>query len=209
MVVALSGPPRLGTSPGCEARRRRARFDDLFLYVCPPASRPPFSQHTSFSSSAVPSPGPPSSRARNFWRKCPASTALRLVLRKNNLWSRTSRETSTERTTPRGPLETSTAPAARSTRVSRRPSRQKQHHRGNPCASFLSTGGMPNRTRTCGADSFRGAWWRFCRPVGGVSRAFSRVVASAGSARRWRSRAGVRCSGSDAAAAVRASAAFN
>ena len=115
------------------------------------------------------------------------------LLMMNNLWSQISRETSTGRTTPHAPLETWTAPAARSTRAFHPPLRQKQRHLGSPCASSPWTGGMLSQKRICGADSCRGAWLRLWRPVGDVSHVFSRVVAS----RRFRrvggvSRAGVR-----------------
>ena len=117
----------------------------------------------------------------------------RLVPKTSSPWNRISRETSTERTTPRGPLETSTEPAARSTRASRRPWPRRRHRLASPCASSPWTGGMLSQKRICGADSCRGAWLRLWRPVGGVSHVFSRVVAS----RRFRrvggvSRAGVR-----------------
>ena len=178
MVVALSGPPRLGTDPGCEAHHHHAQNAGRAPGACPPASRPPSAPRTSSSSSAVPSPEPPSSRATKFGRKYPASTASRLLRKKSSLWSHFSRATSTERTRPLERLETSTAPAARSTRASRRPWPRRPRHLGSPCASSLSSGGMPSQKRICGADSCRGAWLRVARG-GGVSRGSDAVVSAA------------------------------
>ena len=178
MVVALSGPPRPLINPGSEAHHHHARIDDLFPYVSPPASRPPAAQHTSFSSSAVPSPSLLSSRARKFWRTCPASTVGTLVRTMSSPSSHFFREISTERTTPLEQLETSTAPAARSTRASRRPSPRRRHRLASPCASSPWTGGMLSQKRICGADSCRGAWLRVARG-GGVSRGSDVVVSAA------------------------------
>ena len=174
-------------NPGSEAHHHHARIDDLFPYVSPPASRPPAAQHTSFSSSAVPSPSLLSSRARKFWRTCPASTVGTLVRTMSSPSSHFFREISTERTTPLEQLETSTAPAARSTRASRRPSPRRRHRLASPCASSPWTGGMLSQKRICGADSCRGAWLCVAR---GAAAAWRRSVRAAAALNGSRPRVG-------------------